>query len=132
MQEKVLMTAIAMTLTIAACNRAPADEARRADASPAVTAPAPSAPAPSVPSSSGATPAPSTVGTTPAPSDARDPAFKAAETTKAGSAIGGTQGGNVTDPQGTVPKGGPIGSKVPEATGGDGTPQGDKDAPKSK
>ncbi len=75
--------------------------------------------------------APSTQAVTPAPSDGKDPAFTQ-NAPKAGSAIGGTQGGNTTDPQSTPPPGGPVERRAtPEPTGGDGTAQGQKAAPQS-
>lgn len=107
MQRSFLIAVIAMVSALAACERTPPDDTQRAPVQ-----------------------SPSAVGTTPSPSDAKDPAFMAPETT-AGSAVGGTQGGNVTDPQATTPKGPPVESrKAPQPTGGDGTPEGEKGSPK--
>lgn len=109
---RAMATALALGLTLTACDRAPAGEARSSAAT-----------------SSG--PAPSAVAVTPAPSDAKDPAFTAPAAKQAGSAIGGTAGGNTTDPQSSTPKGEPIAPGKPaEPTGGDGTPQGEPKATK--
>ena len=107
MQRTIVIAAIALS-TLGACNRT-GDE-QRANANTGQ--------------------APSAVGASPSPSDAKEPAFTEKEP-KAGSAIGGTQGGNTTDPQGSTPKGPPVeSSKTPQPTAGDGTPQSEKGSAK--
>lgn len=64
--------------------------------------------------------APSAVAVNPAPSDAPKGSMTHSPN-EAGSALGGTAAGNVTDPKGTTTGGAATGGAAPEPTGGDGT-----------
>lgn len=104
---------VAAALTLAACQ----PQATPSDASKAATSDAGKPAAPSV-----STPATTAANVTPSSPDAPLPSLKQGSN-EAGSAIGGTAGGNTTDPR---PVGADKGAAVPngpaEPTGGDGNP----------
>lgn len=109
MNAHLVVATLVLAGVLAACERTPASDVRSAAPTPANDR------------------APSAAAVNASPSDESDPAWKAAQSSKAGSAIGGTQGGNTTDPRGSTPPGPDVKPRVtPEATGGDGTAQGNQ------